>query len=249
MGKIVYGWRVFGKVVSFMVFGFGGLLLFLFVFPLMKLVVHPEIRYQCQARLFISKVMQVFVYFMSLLQIVSVSVDDRDAYKNLKSKIVVANHPSLLDVVFLISLVPNANCIVRSALTHSIVGGVIRTLYISNGEKFTDLVADCKSALERGECLIIFPEGTRTPGEELLPFKKGFARIALESNCDIVPVHIGGNKKIGLKKGDSLFSFHPTEKYYYSFSMMEKISITEYGNVAPRVGIRQIVQDSRDRFH
>lgn len=197
------------------------------------------------ARWFISKMLQFLVFFMSAIQIVSLSVDDKSAYKNLKSKIVIANHPSLLDVVFLIALIPNANCIVRSALTRTIVGGVIKTLYIPNDENFTDLVEDCKLSLEREECLIIFPEGTRTPDEELLPFRKGFARIALETNCDIVPIHIGGNKKTGLKKGDPMLFYHPDDKLRYVFSMGEKISMDKYKSSSPQIAIRQITQDSR----
>lgn len=247
--KVVYYWRVFGKILSFFIFGVGAIILFIAVFPVMRICIHPQDRYLYCARFFISKVMSLFVYFMRFIRVISISIDDKALYKNLNSKIVIANHPSLLDVVFLISLIPNANCIVRSALVHTVVGGVVKSLYIPNDGDFDELVSACKTALERGECLIIFPEGTRSPHEDLFPFRKGFARIALATGCDIVPIFIGGNKKFGLKKGDSLFSFHPTEKYYYSFSMMEKISITEYYNVAPRVGIRQIVQDSRDQLH
>lgn len=247
--KIVYYWRVFGKILSFFIFGLGSVILFVVFFPLMRICIHPQERYLCYARVFISKVMGLFVYFMRFIGVVSISVDDRISYKKLKSKIVIANHPSLLDVVFLISLIPNANCIVRSALVHTVVGGVVKSLYIPNDENFDELVVDCKVALDRGECLIIFPEGTRSPHEELLPFRKGFARIALETGCDIIPVFIGGNEKIGLKKGDSLFSFHPTEKLCYSFSMGEKILVTKYSGFMPRLALRKIVQDSRDQLH
>lgn len=243
--KLLYYWRVFGKVLSFGVFGLGAPVLFLLVFPLMRICIHPAERYMFCARWFISKVMQSFVLFMSVIQVVSLSVDDKLSYANLKSKIVIANHPSILDVVFLIALIPNANCIVRSTLTHTIIGGVIKTLYIPNDENFAELVADCRASLARGECLIIFPEGTRTPDEELLPFKKGFARIALETNCDIVPIRIGGNKKTGLKKGDPMFFYHPNDKLRYVFTMGERIPMDRYKNLAPQIGIRHIAQDSR----
>ena len=140
--KLLYYWRVFGKVLSFGVFGLGAPVLFLLVFPLMRICIHPAERYMFCARWFISKVMQSFVLFMSVIQVVSLSVDDKLSYANLKSKIVIANHPSILDVVFLIALIPNANCIVRSTLTHTIIGGVIKTLYIPNDENFAELVAD-----------------------------------------------------------------------------------------------------------
>ena len=246
--KLLYYWRVFGKALSFLIFGAGAPILFLIVFPLMRVCIHPQWRYIACARWFISGVMQAFVLFMRVMQVISISVDDKSTYKNLKSKIVIANHPSLLDIVFLIALIPNANCIVRAGLTRTIVGGVVKSLYIPSDENFDELVADCKVALERGECLIIFPEGTRTPDEKLLPFRKGFARIALESNCDIVPVHIGGNKKIGLKKGDPMFFFHPSDKLRYVFSMGKQISMEHYKAFPPQIGVRQITRDCRKAF-
>lgn len=36
--------------------------------------------------------------------------------------------------------------------------------------------------------ILIYPEGTRHEGAELLPFKKGAFHMALETNCDIFPV-------------------------------------------------------------
>ena len=49
--------------------------------------------------------------------------------------------------------------------------------------------------LKRGECLGIFPEGTRHKGPDMLPLLSGAAMIALRSKCDIVPIYIDGNYK------------------------------------------------------
>lgn len=45
---------------------------------------------------------------------------------------------------------------------------------------------DVLNALERGEGVIIFPEGTSTKGEEVLPFKSSFLEFAAQTN---LPVH------------------------------------------------------------
>ena len=50
--------------------------------------------------------------------------------------------------------------------------------------------------LKRGECLGIFPEGTRHKGPDMLPLLSGAAMIALRSKCDIVPIYIDGNYKL-----------------------------------------------------
>jgi len=44
-------------------------------------------------------------------------------------------------------------------------------------------------ALDQGDSLIIFPEGTRGPGEEMLPFKSGIFHLAKDRpNVELVPV-------------------------------------------------------------
>jgi len=43
---------------------------------------------------------------------------------------------------------------------------------------------------------VIFPEGTRTPDGQLLPFKKGGFMLALQSGVDIVPMAIRGSYEV-----------------------------------------------------
>ena len=41
---------------------------------------------------------------------------------------------------------------------------------------------------------MIFPEGTRSKEGELLPFKDGAFRLAIESRADILPIAVAGTK-------------------------------------------------------
>lgn len=49
--------------------------------------------------------------------------------------------------------------------------------------------------------VVIFPEGTRSPTDELLPFKKGAFMLALHTGVEIVPAGVRGGRSI-LRKGD-----------------------------------------------
>jgi 1-acyl-sn-glycerol-3-phosphate acyltransferase len=49
---------------------------------------------------------------------------------------------------------------------------------------------------EDNSCIIIFPEGTRSDSDELLPFKKGAFVLALHTGLEIVPTGIQGTRAI-----------------------------------------------------
>ena len=73
-----------------------------------------------------------------------------------EGKLVIANHPSLLDVVFIMSMLPEADCIVRQGLKdHRFTRGPIGAAgYISNSDP--EMVAHCASSLNSG-CLGFLP--------------------------------------------------------------------------------------------
>ena len=52
------------------------------------------------------------------------------------------------------------------------------------------------SILKEGHSLVIFPEGTRTGCDEMLPFKQGSLRFAKDGHVCIVPIAISGTHKM-----------------------------------------------------
>jgi 1-acyl-sn-glycerol-3-phosphate acyltransferase len=234
--KPLYAYRVLVKWFSFFVFGFGTLILALVVFPFMRLLFHPHERFKKYGRRFVSSSMRFFVSLMHFLRGLNLETDNRENYRHLSSKIVVANHPSLLDVVMLLSLIPNADCIVNTNLNRNfIVKGVIRQLYILNSLDLEKIYEACDESLKKGNCLIIFPEGTRTPRTGKVILRKGAARIAQYTGCNIVPLHIGGTDKYGLGKKDPWTGFNPRERYVYSISIGPEINPKKFHDLpAPR---------------
>ncbi|MDR2842771.1 MAG: 1-acyl-sn-glycerol-3-phosphate acyltransferase [Spirochaetaceae bacterium] len=239
----LYIYRVFVKWISFFIFGFGTVLIGLLLFPVMSLFVHPEERFKKKGRAIISAVWYGFCKVMCFLGGVAIELDNKQAYKNLSSKIIVANHPSLLDVVMIISLIPNADCIVNASLKRNIVNGVIRRIYISNSLEFSELSARCKKTLDEGNCLVIFPEGSRTPRTGHLPLKRGAARISVLTQNPIIPIRIGGNDKWGLGKHDPWTAYNHSEKYIYKISMLDEISPEKYSELPVPIATRRITED------
>ena len=56
------------------------------------------------------------------------------------------------------------------------------------------------AALREGNSFLIFPEGTRSRSDELLPFKKGGFIMALQGQAPVVPVAISGARD-AMRKG------------------------------------------------
>jgi 1-acyl-sn-glycerol-3-phosphate acyltransferase len=239
----LYCYRVFGKWFSFFIFGTGSVILGILIFPLMRLVLHPRDKFSKYGRRFISFTMRGYIRMMSFLGVVFLKVDNRKKYTALSSKIIIANHPSLLDVVMLLSLIPNADCVVTAYLKNNIISVVIRQMYILSSLEFNDLLRACTDSLHKGNCLIIFPEGTRTRRNGNISIKRGAARIALASGCEIVPVHIGGTDKFGLGKKDPWLGFNPTEPYVYNLTMADEIKPDTYRELYMPKAVRKLTRD------
>ena len=50
------------------------------------------------------------------------------------------------------------------------------------------MVRDCQAALDRGQSIIIFPEGTRTAPGQVLPYQPGVAALYARTGAPVVPV-------------------------------------------------------------
>lgn len=235
-------YQCFIKLFCYLFFGTGSVVLAILIFPWIRVFVHPKEKFQIKAREFVSGSFRMFINVMRATGSLSlkVSKEEREQFRNLHGKVIIANHPSMLDFVFIMSLVPNANCIVRGGLANTVLGGVIRQCYIVNTLDFDELCALCKQTIDEGNNVIIFPEGTRSPRHGDNPFKKGAARIAYYSKCGIQPVLVGGNDKYGLGKHDPFWSYNHTERYVYDFSILPEIKIDEYLNLTETIAAKRL---------
>jgi 1-acyl-sn-glycerol-3-phosphate acyltransferase len=189
-------WRVFGTGLSFAVFGIGALILAIFVFPAISVFSKDVETRTRRARLMVSRSFRSFLWMMQGL-----GVFDFDVEPGFESSltaegglIIVANHPTLIDVVQLLAEVKFGNCIVKRALWQNpFLGGVVRaTNYIANDDPEA-LVLNCVEVLQKGETLVIFPEATRTVPGQPMSLRRGAARLALAAKVPMQMVHIGSN--------------------------------------------------------
>ena len=151
------------------------------------------------------------------LLIVGVNVRHHEKLVSSQPAIIVANHNSHLDTMVLISLFPlkllkkirpvaAADYFLRNKLLSWFALKIIGIIPISRntGKSKEDPLAGCSQALEQGEILIFFPEGTRGEPEKITSFKTGIAHLAKGyPKVPVIPVFLYGLGK-ALPRGECI---------------------------------------------
>lgn len=108
-----------------------------------------------------------------------------------RGSIIAANHPSLFDAILMVSIMPDVRCIMNSRLLRDVVMSGAPTLcgYIRNDTRFS-MVRDSCRTLSSGQNLLVFPEGTRSTGNPIGPFRHGYALAATRCSAPIRTVLI-----------------------------------------------------------
>lgn len=175
-------------VMDYVLFGLGGLCISIILVLLSPL-------YPRQERALGSFVLQHSWKLMCLLLRgtwnLRLRVPQKKEMEQLRSSIIVANHPSLIDVVILASIIPRCMLIVKPALLRwPFLRPILRKLCIVNDGDTRKLLEDSQAALAQGYSIIIFPEGTRTSPFKKNKIQRGAFHLAIRSGAPIVPIHI-----------------------------------------------------------
>lgn len=217
-------WRLAMTALGFAVFGVGGVVMSLTLFPALALAPVSAARRQSAARRSIARLFRAFVALLRALGVVEFD-DDDVAGLDTPNQLIVANHPSLLDVVFLIGLSGEANCVVKAGhWRNPFTALAVRTAHYLRNDT-PDLVDRCVAVLQRGESLIVFPEGTRSRPGEPLRLQRGAAEIALCAGFGLTPVVIHCNPPL-LAKTQKWHQV-PARPARFAFQVMPVIPVSD----------------------
>lgn len=114
--------------------------------------------------------------------------------------VVVANHESFADILLLCRLPWEMKWLgKRELMWIPIIGWLMwgaRDVGVRRGRSASAklAMAECRKRLAAHVSVLIFPEGTRTRTGEMLPFKDGAFRLAIEAGVPILPLAIHGTR-------------------------------------------------------
>ncbi|MCF7529241.1 lysophospholipid acyltransferase family protein [Neisseria lisongii] len=211
--------RLLATAVGFALFGVFGVLFKIILLPYIRFS-DGRLKSQLAARRLVTASWRWFTRYLTGAGIVEAHFHGFERLGK-PGQLILANHPSLLDVVFILSRVPEANCVVKTDLQHNpAMSSQIRACgYVPNQENldFVDVI----DGILRKECLLIFPEGTRTGADGKIAFHRGAVSLGLRSAKVITPVVVKMSPP-NYKKGQPWYKI-PKQKPVYHFIVGDDI--------------------------
>jgi 1-acyl-sn-glycerol-3-phosphate acyltransferase len=185
-----YVWRLLMTGVGYVLFGLGAVVVGVVLLPLVRVIPAARERKRARGRTVMRLALRLFVGLMHRLGVMTYEFRGRERLGR-PGQLIVANHPSLIDVVFLLAFVPGAGCVVKSGLWRNPLTRSAVTLaeFIRN-DSTADMIVAAAAALRAEQPLIFFPEGTRTRPQQPLVFHRSGANIALRAAASVTPVYI-----------------------------------------------------------
>jgi 1-acyl-sn-glycerol-3-phosphate acyltransferase len=230
MKRVKAAFRGAISVVLFALYGIGGLA----ISPIMLVLRRPEL---CQ-----SVVRAVWIPLVWLFEVTSLIKVERGNLGSLRGCVIVANHPSLIDVVLVSVLVPRTLFVAKHALLKNpFMAAIVRNTSLPDDERLPEAAAPY---LAKGWNVLVFPEGTRSPSPGVLrDFHRGAAQLALRTGACAVCVGIRLSRAI-LGKRQNPWDMGD-ERVVYSFSATAPFKV----EADATRGFRPQAAEITEKFH
>jgi len=248
--RLDYVWRLFATAIVWLWFAVLCLAMNFVVLPVARFG-RPATAAQLHAQAILHRAARRYVRFAQRLGVFDFDAQGAERLVEDGPHLVVANHPGLLDVVYLLALMPQADCIISASRADNFfLGGIARGAGYLRNDLGHDIVRECVQRLRAGRSVIVFPEGTRSPASGLGTFHRGAARIALEAGCDLLPVFLRYDPP-ALGKGRHWFDlperrFHASVRVGRALRSAPVLEALHSGRVTRSVAARHLTSQLRE---
>lgn len=163
--------------------------------------------------------------------------------------VVVANHESFADIILLSTLPWEMKWLSKAVLMRIPIFGwtmwAVRDVPVHRGQSASarEAMAECAKRLQGRVSVMIFPEGTRSRTAEMLPFKDGAFRLAIEQQVPILPIALYGTRQ-AIAKHD--WRIGPTHAVVELLEPEPVEGLTLDDVPALKVRVRERIRERRD---
>lgn len=180
--------RAFIVLSGFLFFYIGALIINFLVFPSIEAFAKDKKKKYASV---VYNSWRGFIKYLSVTGVLKLNVEDIEKISSIKNKIIVLTHPSYIDILVLMSIIPNSTCFVKEGLMHNpAMKNIISKIFIPSGLDLNDMQRITKEYLDEGFNLIVFPMGIRHRKNEYPKIKKGTALIAMNAHKNIIPIEM-----------------------------------------------------------
>lgn len=163
-----------------------------------------------------------------------------------EANILLINHQSMLDIIVLEEVHPKNLCWIAKAQIGKIpiIGKILSlpkmiAVERENKHSLIKLLKEAKDRVENGRVLAIFPEGTRSQTNKLLPFKGGAKMLVEKLNLKVQPIVIVGSDAMKVKK----FSFKKADIKLFCLDLVD--TSKENWLEATRESMQKVLDENR----
>jgi len=132
-----------------------------------------------------------------------VDIENKNYFDPTRPGIFIANHQSHIDLLALPRITSRMVVMTNTwVYNNPVYGGMVRAAgYLPGFENVENIIDQARENIEKGFSILIFPEGSRSPNNELKRFHKGAFYLAEKLNVPIYPVLVQGLTNL-LTKGE-----------------------------------------------
>jgi 1-acyl-sn-glycerol-3-phosphate acyltransferase len=229
--SFVYPFRVLGAGIGYISYFLATVVFLCIGLPLLIILsVRSDLIRRCMYKIlkaYVFFLTRIWLPFLRVYSIAEVSGYDTTAMKN---SIFVANHRGRLDALLLLSILSESGVIIKSRYARfPLYSTFVKYLdFISVDPDSLSALASalqrCKTILDQGKNLLVFPEGTRAKSGKLQTFKDFSFRVSIQTGRPIVPIIIHSDYPFMARTPQSIF---PKRRLRYTIRFLTPCTAME----------------------
>jgi 1-acyl-sn-glycerol-3-phosphate acyltransferase len=214
----------------------------------------------------ISRLARSFTFLLRAILDIRVTVAGDEGHLERGGYVIISNHVSYVDGIILGSLFPVVFVSKKEVKSWPVIGQwttLCGTVFIDrqHKDKISLLVAEIKQKLQQEANILLFPEGTSTSGERMLPFQTAPLAAPLRNRSIIVPVTLTytsvENEPVSVRNRDFIYWYGEMDFVTHFWRLLSLRGIEAMVTIQPKIecfryednsaGRKKLAEDCYDR--